>query len=71
MRVTPSTASAQGTAVTKACPEAIVIEPLLPLETYSLAVEALAGDGTVVGTTTCTARTEPGLTSSATCAPLR
>jgi hypothetical protein len=71
VRVTPSAGSAQGTATTVRCPQPYVLDPALPLQTYSLNVEVFSPDGTaVVGRTTCSATARPGLTAVPTCAPL-
>jgi hypothetical protein len=71
VRVTPSAGTAQGTPTTVRCPQPYVLDPALPLQTYSLDVEVFSPDGTaVVGRTTCSATARPGLTAVPTCAPL-
>ena len=53
-----------------ACPDPFIVQNALPAVRYEIDVTLLDEGGLAIGTTTCTAQTQPGVQSSATCAPV-
>jgi hypothetical protein len=60
-----------GTTTDTRCNTTITITPAVAPASYVIQVALLRSDGTLAGETTCGAETSPGLTSSATCQPLK
>lgn len=60
-----------GTTTDTRCNTTVTIAPAVAPASYVIQVALLRSDGTVAGETTCGAETSPGLTSSATCQPLK
>ena len=60
-----------GTTTDTPCKTTVTITPAVAPASYVIQVALLRADGTVAGETTCGAETSAGLTSSATCQPLK